>query len=59
MPQNLILAAGNYEINTSTGELTGPGTSVRGQITAGHVVFNFALIDIEAGANIRCVERRR
>ena len=53
MAQNLILAAGNYEINTSTGELSGPGTSVRGTIAAGKVTFNFAQINIENGANIQ------
>ena len=53
MPQNLILASGNYEINSSTGELTGPGISVRGQIAGGKLTFNFALINIENGANIQ------
>ncbi|MBZ5494550.1 MAG: hypothetical protein LAO76_26800 [Acidobacteriia bacterium] len=53
MPQNLILAAGNYEINTSTGELTGPGTSVRGEVAGGKVTFSFAQINIENGANIQ------
>jgi hypothetical protein len=53
MPQNLILAAGNYEINTSTGDLTGPGISVRGQVAGGKVTFSFAQINIENGANIQ------
>jgi hypothetical protein len=50
--QNLVLPAGNYEINTSTGDLTGPGVSVRGQIISGQVIFRFAQINIQAGANI-------
>src|ERR1043166_5836050 len=50
---NLTLPAGNYVINTSTGELTGgPGISVRGQIAAGLLTFKFQQINIDAAANI-------
>lgn len=49
---NLILPAGNYSINTSTGDLTGPGISVRGQLASGVLTFKFQQINIQPNAYI-------
>jgi hypothetical protein len=52
MAPALILRPGNYEINTATAQLTGPGVSVQGKIASGQVIFSFAQVNIESGANV-------
>src|SRR4051812_34618388 len=52
MAPTLVLPPGNYEINTATAQLTGPGVSVQGKIASGLVTFSATQINIEAGANV-------
>ena len=52
MAPALILRPGNYEINTSTAQLSGPGVSVHGTVVSGVLIFSAAQINIEQGANV-------
>ena len=52
MAPALILRPGNYEINTSTAQLTGPGVSVHGTVASGVLIFSATQINIEQGANV-------